>query len=63
MPPRRLTRADGLEPHIGGWPHLFAVSDDLVANGGPDMQFNIFLPREAAYRAWICCGTVFALTP
>jgi hypothetical protein len=38
------------------------VSDDLVdtihdhpfiADGGPDMQFNIFFPREAAYRVWI----------
>jgi len=37
-------------------------SDDLVdtihehpfiAGGGPDMQFNIFFPREAAYRVWI----------
>jgi hypothetical protein len=57
-----LTPADGLEPYIGAWAHLLAVSDDLVdtihdhpfiANGGPDMQFNIFFPREAAYRVWI----------
>ena len=52
-----LTPAEGLEPYIGAWAHLLAVSDDLVdtihghpfiANGGPDMQFNIFFPREAA---------------
>jgi Heavy metal binding domain len=57
-----LTPADGIEPYIGAWAHLLAVSDDLVdtihehpfiANGGPDMQFNIFFPREAMYRVWI----------
>ncbi len=57
-----LSPADGLEPYIGAWAHLLAVSDDLVdtihdhpfiANGGPDMQFNIFFPREAVYRVWI----------
>ena len=57
-----LSPADGLEPYIGAWAHLLAVSDDLVdtihdhpfiANGGADMQFNIFFPREAAYRVWI----------
>jgi hypothetical protein len=57
-----LTPTDGLEPYIGAWAHLLAVSDDLVdtihdhpfiADGGPDMQFNIFFPREAAYRVWI----------
>lgn len=57
-----LTPADGLEPYIGAWAHLLAVSDDLIdtihdhpfiANGGPDMQFNIFFPREAMYRVWI----------
>jgi hypothetical protein len=57
-----LAPADGLEPFIGAWAHLLAVSDDLVdtihdhpfmANGGPDMQFNIYFPREAMYRVWI----------
>ena len=57
-----LTPADGLEQYIGAWAHLLAVSDDLVdtihshpfiADGGPDMQFNIFFPREAEYRVWI----------
>ncbi|HXM44066.1 MAG TPA: heavy metal-binding domain-containing protein [Bryobacteraceae bacterium] len=57
-----LTPADGLELYIGAWAHLLAVSDDLVdtihdhpfiADGGPDMQFNLFFPREAAYRVWI----------
>ncbi len=57
-----LTPAEGLQPYIGAWAHLLAVSDDLVdtihghpfiADGGPDMQFNIFFPREAVYRVWI----------
>lgn len=57
-----LTPADGLEKYIGAWAHLLAVSNDLVdtihdhpfiATGGPDMQFNIFFPREAMYRVWI----------
>lgn len=57
-----LTPAEGLQPYIGAWAHLLAVSNDLVdtihdhpfiADGGPDMQFNIFFPREAAYRVWI----------
>jgi hypothetical protein len=57
-----LTPAEGLEKYIGAWAHLLAVSNDLVdtihdhpfiANGGPDMQFNIFFPREAVYRVWI----------
>jgi hypothetical protein len=58
----RLDPADGLEPYIGAWAHLLAVSNDLVdtihehpfiADGGPEMQFNIFFPREALYRVWI----------
>jgi hypothetical protein len=57
-----LTPAEGLEQYIGAWAHLLAVSNDLVdtihdhpfiANGGPDMQFNIFFPREATYKVWI----------
>ena len=57
-----LSPADGLEPYIGAWAHLLAVSSDLVdtihdhpfiANGGPDMQFNIFFPRESMYKVWI----------
>jgi hypothetical protein len=57
-----LTPGDGIEPYIGAWAHLLAVSDDMVdtihehpfiADGGPDMQFNIFFPREAMYRVWI----------
>lgn len=57
-----LTPAEGLEPYIGAWSHLLAVSEDLVdtihehpfiADGGPEMQFNIFFPRETTYRVWM----------
>jgi hypothetical protein len=54
--------ADGLEQYIGAWAHLLAVSHDLIdtmhshpfiADGGPDMQFNLFFPRAATYRIWL----------
>lgn len=57
-----LTPADGLQHYIGAWAHLLAVSNDLVdtihghpfiADGGPDMQFNIYFPREAPYKVWL----------
>jgi hypothetical protein len=52
----------GIEKYIGAWAHLLAVSNDLVdtihdhpflADGGPDMQFNLFFPRAGTYRIWI----------
>jgi hypothetical protein len=58
----RVEPADGLQQYIGAWAHLLAVSHDLidtmhshpfVADGGPDMQFNLFFPRAATYRLWI----------
>jgi hypothetical protein len=57
-----LQPADGLEPYLGAWAHLLAVSHDLIdtlhthpflADGGPAMQFNLFLPRAATYRIWL----------
>jgi len=57
-----LNPADGLEQYIGAWAHMLAVSNDLIdtihehpfiATGGPDMQFNLYFPREATYRIWI----------
>jgi hypothetical protein len=58
----RLAPAEGIERYIGAWAHLLAVSNDLIdtihshpflADGGPDMQFNVFFPRAAPYRLWI----------
>jgi hypothetical protein len=54
--------AEGLQQYIGAWAHLLAVSHDLVdtmhshpfvADGGPEMQFNLFFPRAATYRLWV----------
>ena len=58
----KLKPADGLEPYLGAWGHLLAVSNDLIdmihthpaiADGGPQAQFDIFFPREATYRIWV----------
>ena len=58
----RVSPAEGLEPYLGAWAHMLAVSDDLIdtihthpflADGGPSLQFNIFFPRPAMYRVWI----------
>ncbi len=58
----KLDTADGLEKYIGAWAHLLAASDDLIdlihshpefADGGPQMQFNLYFPRARPYRVWI----------
>jgi heavy metal-binding protein len=57
----RIKPADGLEKYLGSWSHLLAVSDDLVdamhahpflADGGPQIQFNMIFPRARTYRVW-----------
>jgi hypothetical protein len=57
-----LEPADGIEKYIGAWGHMLAASDDLVdlihthpfiADGGPEMQFNVYFPRERTYRVWV----------
>jgi hypothetical protein len=57
----RIKPADGLEKYLGSWSHLLAVSDDLVdamhahpflADGGPQVQFNLIFPRARTYRMW-----------
>jgi hypothetical protein len=58
----KLKPAEGLEPYIGAWGHMLAVSNDLIdmihthpsiANGGPNVQFDLYFPREATYRIWV----------
>jgi hypothetical protein len=58
----KLKPAEGLEPYIGAWGHMLAVSNDLIdmihthpsiADGGPNMQFDLYFPREATYRIWV----------
>lgn len=58
----RLKPAEGLQPYLGVWGHMLAASDDLIdllhehpaiADGGPQVQFNVIFPREAMYRIWV----------
>jgi len=57
-----LTPGEGLEKYLGAWGHMLAVSDDLIdmihthpfiADGRPEMQFNVVLPRARTYRVWV----------
>ena len=58
----KLDPADGLEQYIGAWGHMMAASEDLVdmihthpflADGGPNIQFNLIFPRPGVYRLWV----------
>jgi len=58
----KLDPAEGLEKYIGAWGHMLAASDDLIdlihthpfiADGGPNMQFNVYFPRPRTYRVWV----------
>jgi hypothetical protein len=58
----KIEPADGIEKYIGAWGHMLAASDDLIdmihthpfiADGGPQMQFNVYFPRERTYRIWV----------
>jgi hypothetical protein len=62
-----LDPGEGVEPYLGAWGHLLAASNDLMdaihehpiyvndkpADGKPEIQFNVFFPREATYRIWV----------
>jgi hypothetical protein len=57
-----LKTADNLQKYLGAWAHMLAASDDLmdmvhehpfIADGGPQMQFNLIFPRAHSYRVWI----------
>jgi hypothetical protein len=58
----KVTPADGLEKLLGAWGHMLAASDDLIdmihthpflADGGPNIQFNVIFPRAHTYRVWV----------
>jgi hypothetical protein len=58
----RVKPADGLEQYLGAWGHMLAASDDLIdmihthpflADGGPQIQFNVIFPRARTYRVWV----------
>lgn len=56
-----LNPATGLEPYLGAWGHMLAVSEDLIdllhvhpflADGGSTEQFNVVFPRPCLYKIW-----------
>ena len=58
----RLKPAEGLQQYLGAWGHMLAASDDLIdmihthpflADGGPQVQFNVIFPRARTYRMWV----------
>jgi hypothetical protein len=58
----RVKPGEGLEKYLGAWGHMLAASDDLIdmihehpfiADGGPQIQFNLIFPRAHAYRVWV----------
>lgn len=53
---------EGLEKYLGVWSHMLAASDDLIdmmhshpqlADGGPELYFNVIFPRPHVYRIWV----------
>ena len=58
----KVKPGDGLEKYLGAWGHMLAASDDLIdlihthpflADGGPEIQFNMIFPRARTYRVWV----------
>lgn len=58
----QLDPGAGLEQYLGAWGHMMAASDDLVdmihthpflADGGPNIQFNMIFPRPGVHRVWV----------
>jgi hypothetical protein len=57
----RVNPGDGLEKYLGAWGHMLSASDDLIdlvhthpfiADGGPEIQFNVTFARARTYRVW-----------
>ncbi len=58
----KFKQSDGMQQYLSAWAHMLAASDDLIdlvhdhpfiADGGPQMQFNIIFPRARTYKIWI----------
>ena len=58
----RVKPDDGLEKYLGAWGHMLVASSDLIdtihehpfiADGGPQIQFNVIFPRAKPYRVWV----------
>ena len=56
-----LTPSEGIEPYLGAWGHMLAVSEDLIdllhvhpflSDGAGTMQFNMIFPRPLRYKIW-----------
>lgn len=57
-----LKPGNGLEKYLGAWGHMLAASEDLIdlihshpflADGGPQVQFNMIFPRATNYKLWV----------
>ncbi|PYS23996.1 MAG: hypothetical protein DMG11_24825 [Acidobacteria bacterium] len=58
----RVKPGEGLEKYLAAWGHMLVASDDLIdlihqhpfiADGGPQIQFNVVFPRARPYRVWV----------
>ena len=58
----KIEPGDGLEEYLGAWGHMLAASWDsvdmihnhpFIADGGPNVQFNMIFPRAGIYRVWV----------
>jgi hypothetical protein len=58
----KIKPGDGLEKYLGAWGHMLVASSDLIdmihehpfiADGGPQVQFNVTFPRAKSYRVWV----------
>ena len=57
-----INPGDGFEKYLGAWGHMLAASEDLIdlihthpfiADGSPNLQFNLTFPRPGNYRVWV----------
>jgi len=58
----KVSPVEGYEKWLGAWGHMLVASDDLIdmihthpfiADGGPQVQFDVTFPRARGYRVWV----------